>query len=173
MKVLKQQLAMSTALASSRPTEAQEINGIIETKTIKTEKEPKPFISTHTGKLSDATILRILDTAMEDMIRFEVSEASPYAFQLKKIFDFKDYLVDHLMMHYGLRNLATRHFDFILERLFAYSQFHGLFAIQVFNCLAQPYPKNTEILWSINKQHVAIYAFIVFNDVLSLTLAKK
>jgi hypothetical protein len=71
---------MSNAVASSRPTEAQEIIGIIETKTMKTKKEPKPFISTHTGKLSDATILRILDTAMDDMIRFEVSEASPYAF---------------------------------------------------------------------------------------------
>ena len=71
---------MSNAVATSRPNEAQEIIGIIETKNVNSKKESKPFISTHTGKLSDATILRILDTAMEDMIRFEVSEASPYAF---------------------------------------------------------------------------------------------
>ena len=81
MKAMKQKLAMSTAaVGSSRSTDAQEAIGKIETKTMNTKKELKPFISTHTGKLSDATILRILDAAMEDMIRFEVSEASPYAF---------------------------------------------------------------------------------------------
>jgi hypothetical protein len=79
LKGMKQQLA-AVSVASSRPTETHDFNGKIEAKTVTTKKDLKPFISTHTGKLSDATILRILDTAMEDMIRFEVSEASPYAF---------------------------------------------------------------------------------------------
>ena len=43
----------------------------------------------------------------------------------------------------------------------------------MFNCLGEPYPRNQERIWSINKQHVALYAIMVFNDVLALTLAKK
>jgi hypothetical protein len=64
--------------------------------------------------LSDQQILRILESALEEMVRFEVSEQSPYSFQMKKIYEFKDYLMDYLLMHYGLKKIAQKHYDYII-----------------------------------------------------------
>ncbi len=39
---------------------------------------------------------------------------------MKKIFEFKEYLKDFIMMQYGLRNIALHNFDFILQVLDTY-----------------------------------------------------
>jgi hypothetical protein len=40
--------------------------------------------------------------------------------------------------------------------------------MQLFNSIGMSYPKNSK-LWSVNKQHVCLFAMIVFGDVLSMT----
>jgi hypothetical protein len=47
-----------------------------------------------------------VETAIDEMVRFELSEQSPYSFQMKKIFDLREYLMEHLLKQYGLRNIA-------------------------------------------------------------------
>jgi len=69
-------------------------------------------------------------------VRFEVSEQSPYSFQMKKIYEFKDYLMDYLLMHYGLKKIAQKHYDYIVTRLseFCVKQFQ--YSLQLAHCLA-------------------------------------
>jgi hypothetical protein len=40
--------------------------------------------------------------------------------------------------------------------------------MQLFNSMGMSYPKTSK-LWSVNKQHVCLFAMIVFGDVLSMT----
>ena len=43
------------------------------------DQHPKKHYFT-SGKLSDSIIIKMLETAMDEMVRFEVSDQSPYAF---------------------------------------------------------------------------------------------
>ena len=61
--------------------------------------------STVGNTLGDPTILKLLESAMEEMVRFEMHEALVSG-RVKKVFDFKEYLFDFLLTQYGLRNIA-------------------------------------------------------------------
>lgn len=79
-----------------------------------------PIATTGGSKLSDIAILKTLETAMEEMVRFEVNASNqqmgPGANgQLNKVYEFKEYLLDHLLTQYGLRNIAQRNYDYILQ----------------------------------------------------------
>ena len=50
--------------------------------------------------------MKIIESAIDEMVRFEMSEQSPYAFQMKKIYELREYLIDYLLKQYGLRNIA-------------------------------------------------------------------
>jgi hypothetical protein len=52
---------------------------------------------------------------MEEMVRSEVSDQSPYAYAMKKMHEFKDFMLDYLLMQYGLKSIASKTLDFILE----------------------------------------------------------
>ena len=77
------------------------------------QTSPTTINSGRASKLSDAGILKALETAMDEMVRFEVSDQSPYSSQMKKIFEFKDYFMDYLIMQYGFKNRASKTYDFI------------------------------------------------------------
>lgn len=68
---------------------------------------------------------------------------------MRKIFAFKDYLLNFLLQQYGLKLIADKTFDLILQRLFTYSSLSCTYASILFNCLSQPYPHSTK-LWSLN-----------------------
>lgn len=88
------------------------------------------------GKLSDSQILRALEAAIDEVVRFEVSDQSPYAHQMRKVFAFKDYLMDFLLQQYGLKSIAEKTYDVIVQRLFEYSAQHGCqYSAILFNCL--------------------------------------
>ena len=78
------------------------------------QTSPTTINSGRASKLSDAAILKALETAMDEMVRFEVSDQSPYSSQMKKIFEFKDYFMDYLIMQYGFKNRASKTYDFIV-----------------------------------------------------------
>ena len=44
-----------------------------------------------------------------------MSESSPYAFQLRKVHELRDYLLDHLMLHYGIKSLTLKASDLIAK----------------------------------------------------------
>ncbi len=67
--------------------------------------------------------MRLIENAIDEMVRSEVSEQSPYAFQMKKIYEFKDYLKDYLLLQYGLKNISMHHFEFILEVIIIYNKY--------------------------------------------------
>lgn len=48
--------------------------------TVKVKKVESPKGQQHSGQLSDATILRIIENAMDEMVKSEISEQSPYAY---------------------------------------------------------------------------------------------
>lgn len=86
------------------------------------EESPRRVKISGGGKLSDPQIIRALEAAMDEMVRFEVSDQSPYAYQMRKVYEFKDYMMDYLLMQYGLKNIATKTFDLIISvSLYHYS----------------------------------------------------
>ncbi|CDW72286.1 UNKNOWN [Stylonychia lemnae] len=121
-------------------------------------------------KLGDPTVLRLVENAMEEMVRFEMNEQSQYqsSTTVKKIFEFKEYLFDFLLTQYGLRNIAQKNYEQILQRIYQYAEQDNQYAIIMLNALGNPYPMSQK-LWSINKQHVAIFSKIIYSDSQNLT----
>eukprot|EP00347_Sterkiella_histriomuscorum_P019437 403341631 len=135
--------------------------------------------STANQNLGDPSILKLVETAMEEMVRFEMSEQSQYSQstqqqqynqinQVKKIFEFKEYMFDYLLTQYGLRNIAQKNYDQIIQRIYWYAEKDNQYAQQMMNALGTPYPINKRV-WSINKQHVCIFAKILYTDSFNLT----
>jgi hypothetical protein len=62
-------------------------------------------------KASEISIMKQVENAMEEMIRFEIQDKA----KMKKTFEFREYLFEFLLNQYGLRNIAQKNYDIIIH----------------------------------------------------------
>ena len=89
-------------------------------------------------KLSDGAVLKLLEKSMEDMVRFEVNESATWS--QVKMYEFKEYLFEYLLTQYGLRNIAQKNFEYILQRVAEFADVNNHYALLMLNSLGQPSP---------------------------------
>ena len=61
------------------------------------------------GKLSDIAIIKLIEGAMEEMLKFEIDNPT------NKVYEFKEYFKEYLMTQYGLKNIASKQQEAVLN----------------------------------------------------------
>lgn len=104
---------------------------------VEQEEEPERKKPVKEGKIPDMSILRMLETSMEEMIRFEVNlsqRSGEEPFQ-----SFKDVFKKYLLTQYGLPALADKYFTQICNRISELSKIGEYFYAQLMCLMFQIY----------------------------------
>jgi hypothetical protein len=93
------------------------------------EEEPKKEKPFKAGKIPDLSILRMLETSMEEMIKFEVNlNMKPSD---EPFLNFRDVFKKYLLTQYGLPVMAEKYFQQIQNRILELSKVGSYFYAQL------------------------------------------